>query len=413
MERYIQELGEFLESQGHESRVLWLVGPVPVPAPNDPKLHILSTVASRFEQPSANFRLAVQDLLTAFAPDLVHFHTFGQAEAVCARFLRERNVPYFYTYHCPSCSCRRHDLLLWNRIPCDGRIIPRRCLACKIHERGRLPVPLARLAALLAVGLARRLAPARALHSIGTEMELYAASFREFLGQARNIIVHADWAKSLLISNGAREPSIVRLDMGVSPGFLAHTSRPRTVPTGDFVVGYIGRLDPQKGPQIVVEAFRRTPYERARLWVVGGENSQSGRFESRLRALAAGDQRIKFCGTVAYPEMPGIYSRLSLLVVPSVWYETGPFVVREALALGIPVITSATMGDLRLLRDAGARILRENSVAAWQEALGQCFERHRTGSSAPGPLPVRIPSTAEMFQDVLAQYERSFNQSKR
>ena len=340
------------------------------------------------------------------SPDLVHFHTFGRAEGILAQWLSARGTPYFYTYHSASCSCRRADLLRWGKQLCDGQILPLRCLACKINERSRMsPLPAILTARVIAALVPYWLAPWSQAVKNRTELENYQTSFRTFLRDAQAIITHADWIKPLLILNGAQETTIRRIDLGVSAAFHSNQGLKRTKITGSqFTVGFVGRLEPVKGPHILIQAFRTTRYNQARLWIVGDDCRKDRSFEARLRAMAGGDSRIVFRGRSTYGEMPELYSQLSLVAVPSVWYETGPFVVREALAMGIPVATSRTMGDLNLLQKTGMRTVANNTVGAWSEVLNDCFKQHAAGGlDRPSVI---VPSASQMFDAIWSEYRR-------
>src|SRR5581483_79097 len=134
-------------------------------------------------------------------------------------------------------------------------------------------------------------------------------------------------------------------------------------------------------------------------------NSKTGSFERRLRELANGDPRIEFRGRVAYDQMPAVYADLSLVAIPSVWYETGPFVLREALAQGIPVAASPTVGDPGLVRRAGGWVLPASSVDAWRKFLGESFASHRAGKWKQRCQPVDLPTTADMYAEITRVYD--------
>src|SRR5258708_40228945 len=56
---------------------------------------------------------------------------------------------------------------------------------------------------------------------------------------------------------------------------------------------------------------------------------------------------VKFCGAVAYSELPGIYAQCGLLVFPTLADEWG-MVVNEALAAGLPILGSVDRKSTRL-----------------------------------------------------------------
>ena len=63
-----------------------------------------------------------------------------------------------------------------------------------------------------------------------------------------------------------------------------------------------------------------------------------------MRAQAAGDPRIRFCGVYTEQEAGQVFGAMDVLVAPSIWPENRPFVVHEALASGVPAVVSAAGG---------------------------------------------------------------------
>ncbi|MGC8000396.1 glycosyltransferase, partial [Salmonella enterica] len=90
-----------------------------------------------------------------------------------------------------------------------------------------------------------------------------------------------------------------------------------------------------------VDAFRRTQYAKARLQVYGwSETPALAAYGRELKRLAGDDTRITFVPEQAPAAMPAAYAGLSLLAIPSVWLETGPLTLLEALQSGVPFFGS-------------------------------------------------------------------------
>ncbi len=94
---------------------------------------------------------------------------------------------------------------------------------------------------------------------------------------------------------------------------------------------FVGRLETIKGLQDLIEVWRDIADED--LLIVG-----SGSQGRALRALAAGNPRVRFLGTVPQIEIGSLYVHAIACIVPSVTYETFGMVVIEALARKTPVI---------------------------------------------------------------------------
>ncbi len=123
------------------------------------------------------------------------------------------------------------------------------------------------------------------------------------------------------------------------------TPVPAPLPTGGTLrLGYLGRLDPMKGIDLLLDALcgPLAGYDWSLL--VGGRGSVAGSsapgYESDLMQRFP-DTRIRFCGFVAPHEL---LAQIDLLVVPSRWAEPLGRVPLEAYAHGVPVVASRRGG---------------------------------------------------------------------
>ena len=100
--------------------------------------------------------------------------------------------------------------------------------------------------------------------------------------------------------------------------------------------GFIGNLAIHKGVHVLISAFKELNVKQASLSIYGSGEKV---FVDKLQELA-GDNRISFKGSFAAENLGEVLDQIDVLVAPSVCYETYSFVVHEALASMIPVITS-------------------------------------------------------------------------
>jgi glycosyltransferase involved in cell wall biosynthesis len=156
-----------------------------------------------------------------------------------------------------------------------------------------------------------------------------------------------------LRAKGYRGP-IALMPPGIDTSSFA--SRPARRDEGrPFTVGYIGRLAEEKGVDTLVDALLRPATAGMRALIAG-----DGPAAADLRARAAGsgmNGRISWVGYVSHDRVAGIYGEVDLVVVPSrttaAWSEQFGRVVIEALATGVPVLTSDS-GELpTLIADTG------------------------------------------------------------
>lgn len=158
------------------------------------------------------------------------------------------------------------------------------------------------------------------------------------------------------------------------------------------VLGAIGRLDTQKGFDVLIAAFRRCrqPDLALEIW---GEGPQ----EPALRALAAGDPRIRFMGFAADPVAP--FAGVDAVLIPSRWEAYG-LVAVEALSAGRVVVTSGADGLADHAR-GGAVSVGALTEGAWAKAISELGAADPKAAGAPAAYRVTDLLTAE-FADAWA-----------
>lgn len=100
---------------------------------------------------------------------------------------------------------------------------------------------------------------------------------------------------------------------------------------------YLGRLVPEKRPELLIEAFKRLDTDK-RLVIAGG-GSDTSDYESSLREAAQCDPRIIFTGFVNGEPLEELYSNCYAYVLPSD-VEGMPMSLLEAMAYGRCCVTS-------------------------------------------------------------------------
>jgi len=112
----------------------------------------------------------------------------------------------------------------------------------------------------------------------------------------------------------------------------------------------VTKLSPREAPWDLLRAFSRggTP---DRWLVIAGDGPARAELEAFARSQAGGG-RVIFPGYVPYPDLPALYAAADLFLHP-VAEERWGVSVAEALACGLPVITSSRVGAARDLIAAG------------------------------------------------------------
>jgi glycosyltransferase involved in cell wall biosynthesis len=121
---------------------------------------------------------------------------------------------------------------------------------------------------------------------------------------------------------------------------------------------YAGRLDPEKGLDTLLEAFREVTGE---LVLVG-----QGPDEQRLRALAG--ERVRFEGPKDRDDLVAYYRDADVFVLPS-RSEPWGMVLNEAAAAGLPLVATEESGAAHDLIDGNGFRVPAGDVRALREAL--------------------------------------------
>lgn len=227
-----------------------------------------------------------------FAPDLVNTHSISELPPALWPMLRRFGVPIVHTLHDFTSLCTNGAMVRHGR-PCGGQY-----LKCRVYGESHRRCQSA-VTAVSAVG------------SDILDCYLDAGFFTAVPPSLRRVI----WNP-------------------IPPGPPA--ARRRRQPGKPVRFGYLGRIEPAKGFDILLEACRRLPEEGWRLAVAGRAVDGLDRY----RALAEG-LPVTFLG---YTERDAFLDGLDCLVVPPIWPEPFGRTVAEAYGRGVPVIGTATGG---------------------------------------------------------------------
>jgi glycosyltransferase involved in cell wall biosynthesis len=165
----------------------------------------------------------------------------------------------------------------------------------------------------------------------------------------------------------------------------------------NFVIGYAGRLVPEKGVDSLLEAVAGMGGD----WqlIVMGAGSERERLEGLAHRRGIAD-RVSFEAFIPSTSMPDFYRRLDAFVLPSRsqsnWVEQFGRVLIEAMACGVPVIGS-DCGEIPNVIGAAGLVFPEDDV----DALRECLVRLR------GDLGLRADLIRRGRERVLAHFTQA------
>lgn len=321
---------------------------------------------------------ALHDILDEQRPDVVHFHAYSRGvPAEVGEGARRRGIPVVVTYHTPTVTCARGTLLLNGERECDGRLLVGRCSRCMLRLVGAprvaadvfasTPVAIGR-----AVGhVAPRAGGPATLLRMPAMMARRHARVRRHLIEADRVVAPANWVAALLVAEGVRPDRVVVSPQGVSDDAASARRVPRA--GGPVRLALPARYSPEKGIHVVIAAIRAMPDVPLVLDIFGPEQGIEGRrTRQALERQASGDPRIHFGDGVGTEEARERIAAADGVVIPSQVKETGPLVLLEAFAAGVPVIGTALGGVAeRVSPGHNGLLVAPGDVAGWSAALAQ------------------------------------------
>jgi glycosyltransferase involved in cell wall biosynthesis len=178
-------------------------------------------------------------------------------------------------------------------------------------------------------------------------------------------------------------------------------------PETAYLLISVGRLDRQKNPLLLLEAVRRATSDIGDVHLLMiGDGDLRGQVEARIARLDLA-RRVTLLGALPQAEIATWLQVADLLVLSSA-FEGMPIAALEALASGIPVVTT-DVGEVRLVvRDAvDGFVVREQTAEALTAGI---VAAHRAGDSLRGAPCVEAVAPYSSANALERIYQRHLGQ---
>lgn len=135
---------------------------------------------------------------------------------------------------------------------------------------------------------------------------------------------------------------------------------------GQYVV-FLGRLVPEKCPDLLLKAFQKLQTSSWKLVFVGG-NSDTSSFTSNLFQDSANDPSIVFTGELKGGKLAEIVRGAGLFALPSS-LEGLPLAMLEAMSEGVPILASNIPPHVQLLSEGRGLLFQFGDLSSCSESL--------------------------------------------
>lgn len=284
---------------------------------------------------SVEAKKKLEKLIQKTKPDVAHLHIFQhQLSPSILDVLKKYNIPVVYTAHDLKMLCLNYVMMT------NGKV----CEKCKGGHYMNC--------------LKQKCVKDSTLKSAINVVEGYLHKWRKSYDVVDKIITPSKFYADKFVEFGVAKERVMHL-----PNFLGREC-PTVNQSEDSLQYflYFGRLSREKGIMTLIKAVEGTDMQ---LSIVGGgpckEEIESYIAEHRL-------QNVKLLGFKSGQELIDVVGNARAVVLPSEWYENGPYSAIEALQLGRPIIGSK-IGGIPELVDGNGVTFNHGNV----EELRKCL----------------------------------------
>lgn len=367
-----------------------------------------------------------EHFLDVVNPDIVHFQHLVQLSASMIEVAKRRAIPTILTLHDFWFLCPQVQLLTNDNQICYGPELKVKCANCeKIFPNARRlqgsesfhdrkvkflkcpPAPLKTVKKLLpwkikAAFKEKFLKPQATISCLTPDMraDMIAKRWtflRDMLQKVDVILAPSRFLMEKFVDYGIDRNKIFHLGYGIEDRPFNNFSKE---PSNKFRFGFVGNVSEHKGIRVLIRAFNKIKTNRVALLTFGPYNQS---YFSKLEKDLKMDSRIIFHGPFDNREISSVFSKIDVLVYPSIWYENQPIAILEALLAKIPVITSNLGGMAELIQDGVTGLLFEvgNSDDLCQKMMSLIDDSQLLRKLSQSPRRVKtIEKNAEELNEI-------------
>ena len=337
-ETYYFGLAELLKSSGHEviffsmkdvrnfpcRQEKYFVDHVDFNAPMSKRKMLQAAWKMLYSREAKN---KFKQLLLDEKPDIIHLNIFqSQLTGSIVDVAKKFRIPLVYTAHdlksiCPAYTMFNHGEVCERCL--GGRYLNCVKQSCMKESRAK---------------------------SLLATMEAYSYKWRGTYRKIDHVITPSHFYKYKL-----EESNVFDCKITYIPNFLTDVDLVSRAEAGEYFL-YFGRLSKEKGVLTAVQAYAGLHTDRM-FYIVG-----TGPIEDDVKSLVSElglEEKVKLLGFKQGDELKYIVANARCVILPSEWYENGPYSVMEALAAGTPAIVSSNGGLPELVREGETGFISE------------------------------------------------------
>jgi len=338
---------------------------------------------------------ALLKIVNEYVPDVFHLHTSTPSLGINhLKKLSENKIITIFTAHITSFSCIRGDLMLNGLSVCDGLLDRDRCLNCYMLNQD-IKSSIIRKVIL-------NISKFNFSKNINSPIKIYTNklnSLDKYQRYVEHIFVVSKWQQEVLLKNNFNKNKLSVCRQAVNESIIIEQKKYSKSKV--LKIGFVGRVVKVKGLKYVLEVLKKINSNNVEFHIAAIKSNNESKYYEEVRQLASSENVI-WNEDLDFNQIIAFLDRIDLLVLPSTWLETGPYVLFEAFARKVPVLA---------FNKGGATELIEDNINGWLEENNDQFENKLSALIKNKELVTiasenikHVRTTKDLYNDVIKVY---------
>lgn len=300
-----------------------------------------------------NFEKVIQYL----KPDIIHFQELGRGIALTNwhLILAKSNAKVVLTMHLPGYTCSSNTLIRSGDL-CNGKVSEVICSVCYLKNKHNLLPAISHASVATGLlfdklGILRKIPAGKLKTLLSTPIMIRRVDeeIKDYINYTDQIVVLTEWYKQVLINNNIPENKISVVPQALATIGAKQVEKQHLPPVLPVRVAFIGRIQPQKGVHLLLEACKDLSPGQLVVDIYGKEEDTAYYKMCREKSLEI--PSIRWMGSISRELVIDTLAGYHILCLPSSFSEMSPLVIQEAFAAGIPVLASKVYGNIEHVKD--------------------------------------------------------------
>lgn len=289
-------------------------------------------------------------------PDVIHVHEIAGQEGISIDHLimvKQLGIRLITTLHVVSYVCKTQSLMYMGIDSCDGQIDFSKCTKCFLKHKGvdhlnHLGYLLSKYSDYIPKRFIYKLPKLHTALSTYEVVKKTKISLQQINKLSDRTVALTPWMREILLLNGFDKHKTVYISQGIKvPNDMPLPSRTTTKKTIDLI--YIGRINPIKGVNLLIDCISRFTNNEFQLTIYGPiiNNEYAETLINKSRDF----NNIRWAGEIDPQLVVDTIRNFDLFCLCTEVCEMAPLSILESFQANVPVLVSENVGSRAMVEN--------------------------------------------------------------